>query len=69
MFESCRAHYPSKSGRFAAMTTCSGSAARSEVGERRRAKPGCAAGLPERRFDNCCYVLWGFEVRVMADFV
>jgi hypothetical protein len=33
MFESCRAHFRRKSGRFAAMTTFAGSAASLEVGD------------------------------------
>jgi hypothetical protein len=44
MFESCRAHSPRKSARFAGMTTSAGSL-NLKVGERRRAKPACAASF------------------------
>jgi len=41
----------------------------SKLGERRRAKPACAAGLAERGFYGRRDVLWRFELWVMADIV
>ena len=69
MFESCRAHIPSKSGRFAAMTTCSGVFAGSEAAERSRAKPACAVPLMKSGFDRGRYMLGGFQLRVVPDIV
>jgi hypothetical protein len=41
----------------------------SKLGERRRAKPACAAGLGERGFYGGRDVLRRFELWVMADIV